>query len=123
ELNKDRAVYFGDWALMTQDFLGNPYVFNQQEKIVWPITQAPSDAHVDQMLKSWCDHYEKDIDHLTQFGVNKSSVAQGYCMQDKQLDLERQLHNNQLYDFEYYRALKRKESKTMQFICTREHLY
>lgn len=123
ELNKDRAVYLGDWALMTQDFLGNPYVFNQKEKIVWPITLAPSDAPIGQMLNEWCEHYSADIPRLRQFGVNESTIAQGYCALEKQSELMGQLQNNQAYDAGYYQMLDRQEIRTSQFICTREHLY
>lgn len=123
ELNKDRAVYYGDWALMTQDFLGNPYVFNQKEKIVWPITLAPSDVPADQMLEAWCNHYMKDIDHLAQFGVAQETIAQGYCMSEKQKELMLLISKNQPYDHSSYKNLNRKVVKNTQFICTREHLY
>lgn len=123
ELNKDRAVYFGDWALMTQDFLGNPYVFNQKEKVVWPITLAPSDAPVSEMLEAWCEHYASDIPRLKQFGVNDLTIARGYCVSVNQSELMKKIRDNEAYDVMHYRALDRKEVKSSQFICTREHLY
>ena len=123
ELNKDRAVYFGDWALMTQDFLGNPYVFNQKEKVVWPITLAPSDAPIGQMLTAWCSHYAQDIDRLAQFGVSDKTIAQGYCITEKQDELQLQIEVNKPYDHQYYQVIDRKVLKSSQFICTREHLY
>lgn len=123
ELNKDRAVYFGDWALMTQDFLGNPYVFNQKEKVVWPITLAPSDAPIGQMLTAWCSHYAQDIDRLAQFGVSDKAIAQGYCITEKQDELQLQIEVNKPYDRQHYQVIDRKVLKSSQFICTREHLY
>lgn len=123
ELNKDRAVYFGDWALMTQDFLGNPYVFNQKEKVVWPITLTPSNVPIGQMLDAWCNHYAQDIDQLAQFGVSDQAIAQGYCVAEKQGKLQLQIAMNQPYDSQYYQMIDRKVFKSTQFICTREHLY
>lgn len=123
ELNKDRAVYFGDWALMTQDFLGNPYVFNQKEKVVWPITLTPSDVPIGQMLEEWCNYYAQDIDQLAQFGVSDKTIAQGYCMTEKQSELQLQIEMNKPYDRQYYQMIDREVFKSSQFICTREHLY
>lgn len=122
-LNKDRAVYYGDWALMTQDFLGKPYVFNQKDKIVWSMTESPSDAPIAEMLEAWCQHYSKDIEQLSQFGINQKTIAQGFCMMDKQRDLILSVHNNEPYDAQKYKNMNRQFTKSSQFICTREHLY
>lgn len=124
ELNKDRAVYLGNWALMTQDVLGSPYIFNRKEKIVWPIALAPSDVPVEMMLNSWCKHYSQDIAKLAKYGVTKETIAQGYCANgDKKQELFAKIKNNEAYDSDYYRSLERNVTKGSQFICTREHLY
>ncbi|WP_077927889.1 sulfatase-like hydrolase/transferase [Wohlfahrtiimonas populi] len=122
-LNKDRSVYFDQWSLLTEDFLGNPYVVNHDEKIVWPITLAPSDAPVIKMLQAWCEHYSKDIASLSKFGVDQNTIAQGYCTLTKQDELLSNILHNQPYDRGYYQKLDRKFIKSSQFICTREHLY
>lgn len=123
QLNKDRAVYLDDWALMTQDLLEAPYVFNRKDRIVWPITKAPSDAPVKQMLKAWCGHYVKDMESLSVFGVSSKTIAQGFCMIDQQNELFIKLNDNELYNSQDYRRMNRKFAKSSQLICTREHLY
>lgn len=122
-LNKDRSVYLDSWSLLTEDFLGNPYVVNHDEKIVWPITLAPSDAPIKEMLQAWCKHYSKDIVNLSKFGVDQRTIAQGYCTLAKQNELLSSISHNQSYDKGYYQGMSRKFAKNSQFICTREHLY
>lgn len=75
------------------------------------------------MLTAWCRHYQADIPRLKQFGVNEQSIAQGYCMKQKQNDLSEQLIANNKYDPKYYQKMPRSAVKSMQFLCTREHLY
>jgi len=123
ELNKDRAVYYGQWALMTQDVLGSPYVFNQKQKIVWPLLASPSDAPVQTMLQAWCEHYALDIPRLHSFGVTEQTIAQGYCQTDKQNRMLETISHNVPYDEKKYASMERKMTKNTQFICTREHLY
>ncbi|MBS7836400.1 sulfatase-like hydrolase/transferase [Wohlfahrtiimonas chitiniclastica] len=123
ELNKDRAVYYGQWALMTQDVLGSPYIFNQKQKIVWPLLASPSDVPVQKMLQAWCEHYALDIPKLKAFGVTEQTIAQGYCQADKQTAMLERISHNEQYNEKQYSLMDRKVKRNTQFICTREHLY